>query len=128
MLSLRPALSAIAASAFTALSLCVAPAASATTGLQTTGFACYVSVVNDEDANFYCDFSWTGGTGPYTVTGRSYDYAAVDWIVVNGESATLYGWCKVGHYLSVNASVTDSTGAVAYDGRGGYCEDTSYGY
>ena len=125
MRGFRYLLSIFAASALAVLALCSAPTASATTGPQITGFACYVSEINDEEASFYCDFTWTGGTAPYTVTARSYDYAAVDWIVVNGESATIYGWCRIDKYLYVTAKVTDSTGAAAPTGQGGYCRDTS---
>lgn len=128
MPSPRTALSAVAACAFTVLSLCVAPAASATSGPQTSSFWCSVSEINDQEASFQCEFSWTGGTDPYTVTARSYDYARVDWIVPNGQSATIYGWCRVGKYLRVDAQVTDSTGATARTGTAGYCEDTSLGY
>ena len=120
----RARLTGLAASALTVLSLCVAPAASATLPLQSNGFACYVEEINDDEGSFACDYAWTGGTGPYTVTARSGTYASVDWVVVNGESASIYGWCRVDKVFRVYATVTDSTGASASTVREYRCRTT----
>ncbi len=80
-----------------------------------------MSEVNDWDANFQCDLSWTDGTGPFSVTSHSVDYGSVDWIVVSGSTATIYGGCRVGKYLSVYATVTDSASASDSTLSGGYC-------
>jgi hypothetical protein len=124
----RTALGGIAASAFTALSLCVAPAASATTAPDIDAIACSITEINDEEASFRCDLTWVDGTAPYTVTARSYDYGHVDWIVSDGQSATVYGWCRVEKYLNVHITVTDATGAADSTGWTGYCRNTDLGY
>lgn len=121
MIPRRAAMTALIAAALATLSLGTAPVASATTGPQIDGFACSVSEVNDMEANFQCDLSWTDGTGPFTVTAHSVDYASVDWVVVSGNTATIYGGCRVGKYLTVYATVSDSTSAADSTYRGGYC-------
>jgi|GEM_PF-6715162 len=120
----RSVVGGFAASALVVLSFCAAPVASATTGPTITGFACSVSEVNEDEANFQCELTWTDGTAPYTVTGRSYDYGHVEGVTASGQSATVYGWCRTGKYLRVDATVTDSTSAAASTLWGGYCQNT----
>lgn len=113
----RAILGIFAASALTVVSLCSAPAASADTGLQNAGSSCYMTeVISDWEADFQCDFAWTGGTAPYTVSTYHSPYSYT-WTQVNGETATVYGECRPGRYVLIRITVTDATGASISDSR-----------
>lgn len=63
---------------------------------------------------FFCPYSWTGGTDPCTAsaTASSRLVHVTSVQAFNGQ-ATVYGTCVIGQYAVVTLSVTDATGATS---------------